>query len=44
MLEELQAANSNNAQNQQSTGGHHIAMSEQQHNRTSGNDLESGSV
>ncbi|CAD6232581.1 unnamed protein product [Miscanthus lutarioriparius] len=44
MLEELQATNSNNAQNQQSTGGHRIAMSEQQHNRTSRNDLESGSV
>jgi len=28
MPEELQAANSNNAQNQQSTGGDQIAMSE----------------
>lgn len=46
MLEELQVANSNDAQNQQSTatGGQHIALSSQEHDRKSRNDLESGSV
>lgn len=46
MLEELEAANANDAQNQQSnaTGGQHIALSRQEHDRKSRNDLESGSV
>ncbi|CAO2185556.1 unnamed protein product [Urochloa humidicola] len=46
MLEELQAANSNVAQNQQSTptGGQHIGLSRVEHDRKSLNDLESGSV
>ncbi|KAF8705053.1 hypothetical protein HU200_031311 [Digitaria exilis] len=46
MLEELQVANSNDAQNHQSTatGGQHIALSSQEHDRKSRNDLESGSV
>ncbi|CAM0149389.1 unnamed protein product [Urochloa decumbens] len=46
MLEELQAANSSVAQNQQSTptGGQHIGLSRLEHDRKSLNDLESGSV
>ncbi|KAM3197922.1 hypothetical protein ACQJBY_073176 [Aegilops geniculata] len=44
MLEELEAANSNNAQNQQSAGQHHIGLTGQHHNGRSRNDLESGSV
>lgn len=44
MLEELEASNSNNAQNQQSAGGHHIGLTRQHHSSTSRNDLESGSV
>ncbi|RLM91317.1 hypothetical protein C2845_PM08G05740 [Panicum miliaceum] len=46
MLEELQAANSNDAQNQQhtATGGQHISFSRQEHEMKSRNDLESGSV
>jgi hypothetical protein len=45
-LEELQAAHSSDVQNQQSaaTGGQHIALSRQEHDRKSINDLESGSV
>jgi hypothetical protein len=44
MLEELEAGNSNNAQNQQSAGEHHIGLAGQHHNGRSRNDLESGSV
>ncbi|TVU22015.1 hypothetical protein EJB05_31691 [Eragrostis curvula] len=44
MLEELQTANSNGAQDQQSTCGHHIGLSEQQNNSRPRNDLESGNV
>ncbi|XP_062192599.1 putative lipid phosphate phosphatase 3, chloroplastic isoform X2 [Phragmites australis] len=43
MLEELETTSSNDAQNQQSTGGHNIGLSGQR-NRTPRNDLESGSV
>jgi hypothetical protein len=44
MLEELEAGNSNNTQNQQSAGEHHIGLAGQHHNGRSRNDLESGSV
>ncbi|RLN22629.1 hypothetical protein C2845_PM07G01830 [Panicum miliaceum] len=46
MLEELQAANSNDAQIQQhtATGGQHIGLSRQEHEMKSRNDLESGSM
>jgi len=46
MLEELQAANSNDAQNQQhtATGGQHIGLFRQEHEMKSRNDLEPGSV
>ncbi|KAJ1282690.1 hypothetical protein BS78_03G071000 [Paspalum vaginatum] len=44
MLEELEAANSNDAENQQSTDGRHIGLSGQEHNRTSRNLLASGCV
>ncbi|KQK02600.1 putative lipid phosphate phosphatase 3, chloroplastic [Brachypodium distachyon] len=44
MLEELEAGNSNNAQHQQSAGGHHIGVTGQHHNGASRNFLESGSA
>ncbi|EEC69905.1 hypothetical protein OsI_00314 [Oryza sativa Indica Group] len=44
MLEELQVANSHNAESQQSVCGHHVELSRQHNSRTSRNDLEAGRV
>uniref|UniRef100_A0A0E0BWV7 Phosphatidic acid phosphatase type 2/haloperoxidase domain-containing protein n=1 Tax=Oryza meridionalis TaxID=40149 RepID=A0A0E0BWV7_9ORYZ len=44
MLEELQVANSHNAESQQSVCGHHVELSTQHNSRTSRNDLEAGRV